>query len=294
MLRATKLTRQASQLSRELLSDARKDFSSRRVPNCPRLVWCAALPKSGSTRIEALFNLLPYVDATTSLLRLRKIPGPHHEHSLSTDFIRSYSRGPRLTFVKTHSHLEVSTVDVAWKCGTQLFVSLRDLRDMMISRYFHVMAESTHWQHDLIKDMPVEKGFISSLRLTRPQNPWNVPIDYYYGWIRDWRLFSQANSNVPLLWYEDFSANEELQVRRILELVSLSLNQDAHRLVERLSASREKQRRLSLDTNLKRFSRKKSTFREGRSRSWETFMSESLLSAFEESLPGPSSIAYYD
>jgi hypothetical protein len=130
-------------------------------------MWWAGLPKSGTTRIEQLFRQLPYIDASRSLLRRRRLRELHHDHDLSPCFVRSQS-SHRYTFIKTHSHYLGFTVEVSLELGTGLLVTSRDLRDMMISRYCHVLADKSHWKHNLIADLPREEGFLN------PSQPFRV------------------------------------------------------------------------------------------------------------------------
>jgi len=124
------------------------------------LVWFAGLPKPGTTRIEQLFRQLPYVDASLSSPRRRRLRELHHDHDLSPRFVRSQS-SHRNAFIKTHSHYVEFTVEVAQELGTGLLVASRDLRDMMISRYCHVLADKSHWQHNLTADLPREEGLLN-------------------------------------------------------------------------------------------------------------------------------------
>ena len=52
--------------------------------------------------------------------------------------------------------------NIAKNHNLKIIISMRDLRDMLISRYFHIMNDNSHWLHHQIKDLNFTDGFISS------------------------------------------------------------------------------------------------------------------------------------
>ena len=73
---------------------------------------------------------------------------------------------------------------IAETYDAKIIVSLRDLRDVMISRYFHVMNEKIHWQHKYIKDLDFEEGFKKSLTYFDNTQK-DMPIVINYNWIKN-------------------------------------------------------------------------------------------------------------
>ena len=271
--------------------DLRLDLQSRNFDFPHHLVWCAGLPKSGTTRIEQLFGELPYVDASRSLLRRRRLRELHHDHDLSPRFVRSQS-SHRYTFIKTHSHYVESTVEFALELGTGLLVTSRDLRDMMISRYFHVLADKSHWQHNLIAGLPREEGFLKSLTaLTSGQT--EVPIEYYYNWINDWGAVVKQDPRIHWVQYEVFEGDPVPAIQGILNHLGMKFVADALNIADSIERTRLEAAQTDLETRLRSRSRaKKSTFRKGGQGEWMDFMSTGLLDAFENRLPGPPDQVY--
>lgn len=283
--------RDLPQILGEVTHDLRLDLQSRNFDLPHNLVWCAGLPKSGTTRIEQLFRQLPYVDASRSLLRRRRRRELHHDHDLSPRFVRSQS-SHRYTFIKTHSHYVESTVELALELGTGLLVTSRDLRDMMISRYFHVLADKSHWQHNLIADLPRKEGFLKSLTaLTSGET--EVPIEYYYNWINDWCEVASQDPRIHWVQYEVFEGDPVPTVQGILTHLGLQFVADAAIIADSIERTRIEAAQTDLETRLRSGSRaKKSTLRKGGTGGWVDFMSTGLLNAFESRLPGPPDQVY--
>ena len=59
---------------------------------------------------------------------------------------------------------------------------MRDLRDMLISRYFHILSDKDHWLHKTIKDLDFTEGFINSIKAKSDKDSPNA-LNYYYYWI---------------------------------------------------------------------------------------------------------------
>ena len=66
------------------------------------------------------------------------------------------------TYCKTHTKL-TETVKKIINDNVRVILSIRDLRDMMISRYYHILNYKFHWQHNLLKDLSFDEGFKISL-----------------------------------------------------------------------------------------------------------------------------------
>ena len=279
------------QILGDVTHDLRLDLHSRNFDLPHHLVWCAGLPKSGTTRIEQLFRQLPYVDASRSLLRRSRLRELHHAHDLSSRFLRSQS-SHRYTFIKTHSHYVESTVELALELGSGLLVTSRDLRDMMISRYFHVLAEKSHWQHKLIANLPREEGFLKSLTVL-PSGETEVPIEYYYNWINDWGEVVKQDPRIHWVQYEIFEGDPVPAIQGILNHLGLQIVADATKIADSIERTRLEAAQTNLETRLRSRSRaKRSTLRKGGQGGWMDFMSTELLDAFENRLPGPPDQVY--
>ena len=144
--------------------DYKKDVQSKKFSSKHKLVWCAGLPKSGTTLIEEIFDKLPYIRQNISFNRIFYTGKLDHDHGISNEMFK-HSPKDRFTFLKTHTHYEKKYEEIAVKNNLRIIISLRDLRDMLISRYYHILADKNHWLHNKIKDLNFTDGFIISLKV---------------------------------------------------------------------------------------------------------------------------------
>ena len=72
-------------VSNKIIKDIRKDFFSRNFNSDHKFVWCAGLPKSGTTMIEDILDELPYVKFDSSLLRNFDNRNLNHPHGISNE-----------------------------------------------------------------------------------------------------------------------------------------------------------------------------------------------------------------
>ena len=63
--------------------DLNKDISSKKNSSNNKNVWCAGLPKSGTTLIEKIMDKLPYVSLNNSILRVYYPGKLDHDHEVS-------------------------------------------------------------------------------------------------------------------------------------------------------------------------------------------------------------------
>lgn len=91
------------QLISELKDDLYKDYFSGNKTRLPRYVWSIALPKSGSTIIENIFQSLPYVQSNKSILRNFKILTKNSDdYDIGATTFLNFPKNKH-TFIKTHT-----------------------------------------------------------------------------------------------------------------------------------------------------------------------------------------------
>ena len=92
--------------------DIRKDLSFKKFNSPYHKVWCAGLPKSGTTLIEKIIDILPYVKLNNSFLRVYHQGELDHGHGIS-DYMFQNIKNDKYTFLKTHTHYEKKYEDIA-------------------------------------------------------------------------------------------------------------------------------------------------------------------------------------
>ena len=243
----------------EVRSDLKKDLLSENYS----LVWVAGLPKSGTTLIEKVLDSAGYVQGDKSLLRRHK-PWPiSHDHGVCDGHFRFFPKNKK-TFLKTHTHYEDKYIQIALEHSANIIVSVRDLRDVMISRYFHVLSDKNHWQHSHIVGLDTMPGFIASCNIPEIGEK-ERPVDYYARWIHDWLDQSERHS-AEVFWYEEYTNDRYNYLSRLLSTVCSKAK--AHEVEHLLEADRIRSSKYPLlrDRRLQA-GRKLSTYRAGSS-SW--------------------------
>ena len=262
------------------IQDLKKDLNAKKFSSNKYFVWCAGLPKSGSTLIENIFDILPYVRVTGSFLRFYDSDNLTEDHGISKKMFSAVPK-KKYSFLKTHTHYTKNYEKIALENNANVIVSFRDIRDMMISRYFHIINDKKHWNHNKIKNLPFEDGFIQSLKSIDPEGL--IPIKYYYNWIVDWKEICRQK-NYLALWYEDYVKNPESYIKSILNYVGFN-NFSTTNIEKELKSSRMEQKDLS--SGLKNHERYKSTFRSGKIKVWNEYFTPKISNFFEQNLPGP-------
>jgi hypothetical protein len=261
--------------------DFKKDKSSKKFNSIYKKVWCAGLPKSGTTLIENIIDNLPYVSLNNSILRVYYPGKLDHRHGISNQMFQNIPK-EKYTFLKTHTHYEKTYEEIAKNHNLKIIISVRDLRDMLISRYFHIMNDKNHWQHDQIKNLDFTDGFIYSAKSSLNKNLPNA-LDYYYYWILNW-LDEAKKKDYLILWYEDYLNDSDNYIKKILnylEFNELSINE----IKAKLNINNEKNKKISFKDSLQKYGRLRSTFREGENDGWKKYFNDKIINFFEKNIP---------
>ncbi len=264
----------------DLITDIKKDFTIQNFREKHNFIWCCGLPKSGSSLIEDIFDRLPYVRVDTSSIRNYENSDLDHPHGISDAMFKAIPKN-KLSFLKTHTHYDAKYINIAENYDAKIIVSLRDLRDVMISRYFHVMNEKIHWQHKYIKDLDFEEGFKKSL-IYFDYTQKDKPIVTNYNWIKNWLENYNSNKNL-ILWYEDYIEHPVKYISKIIKFTKIK-EINPKKLHEKIKD--QKKYDLSLEKNFSRYGKRKSTFRKGKSGSWKKLFNKEIEKCFYQNLPG--------
>ena len=269
------LLRSPGVFGKEILEDLKKDIGAEKGG----LVWVAGLPKSGTTMIEEILDFSGYVQGNKSMLR-RFAPYPlDHIHGISHGHFKFFPKNKK-TFIKTHTHFDQRYVEIALTYNPKIIVSIRDIRDMMISRYFHIISQKSHWQHKAVIDLPALEGFRLSC-VERMNVEAMRPIDYYHYWISKW-LVMAAKTDALIVWYEDYLANPHSYLNKIIRYVGS--NRNSHDIESRLDSVRRRAVKYEqLEDRRSMAGRTFSTYRKG-GISWKDFLDSQTLDWFVNEL----------
>jgi hypothetical protein len=192
------------ELFKEIKNDLNKDFKNYKYKSKNKSVLIFGLPKSGTSLIEEVLEQLPYVRLNRSPVRFYIKPNLINPHSLSDESFKFFSK-KKFSFIKTHTYFNEKHINLVKKHNVKIIFCFRDIRDVMISRYFHILSEKKHWQHNEIVNLPTKEGFLTSLTSLKnyPLETKENPIEEYYNWVFNWLSFKDIN-NHTVLWYEDY------------------------------------------------------------------------------------------
>ena len=267
------------EIKSDLIKDKQKDFKSTK-----NKVWCAGLPHSGSTLMEEIFELLPYVRLDQSFLRYFSKFNITHLHGISNESFLCFPND-KFSFLKTHSHFEQEFIEFAKDCNITVIVCLRDLRDMMLSRYWHIMSNKNHQAHLIVRDLPFKEGFIKTLLLPNEENFYSdKPINDYFLWIKNW-LIEEKKGNIKLFWYEDYIRDPIKYLDDIKEFIEFK-NIDSSFLEEKLEEKRIGYMQTPLEKRLFNKSRSKSTYRSGRVGEWKKYFDDDIIKIINNNIDG--------
>jgi len=251
------------QLIKELIEDFKNDIN----PRHKGIIICLGLPKSGTTLIEEILLKNGSIDGTRSLLRrISYLPKDIDPHSLHENLIKFFPIN-KSTFIKTHSPHTKENIEIISKFNLDYFISVRDPRQMMLSRYYHILNNSKHIQHNTIKNLNKLDGFKKSLFSETNEIH---PIDEYSNWLND----HIKNTN-KILKYEEFVNDKYSYLKNLSKFSGVKLN------IERTINSIEK-RDKNLKKNFGYKGRKKSTFRKGKTDEWKHIFDLELTNLFKK------------
>tara|TARA_B100000700_G_scaffold322121_1_gene422907 strand:- start:1965 stop:2873 length:909 start_codon:yes stop_codon:yes gene_type:complete len=269
-------------------SDLKKDINSKKLNKKFHIVWCAGLPKSGTSLIEEILNELPLVQANNSFLRFYNDKNLDHVHGISEEMFDGFPKN-KLTFLKTHTHFSDNYIKVANKYNAKIIISLRDIRDVSISRYHHVLNDKKDLIHEKIKNLKFSEGFIKSAleHGLPPENP--MPIVYSYRWVEKWLSYTK-NNNCLVLWFEEFNNNPEKYIKKIVDYLEFD-NIDIDKIYNTIKEKQKLLKKNGLKKNLSLFEPK--TFNKGTSGEWKKVLDKETLEKFYSILPGDISKVEY-
>jgi len=246
--------------------------SELRAPRIPgRSVVVFALPKSGSTLTELVFRTLGYTDMQHAIGCRSRTCGADTPADERLQRTLGWIREGRPAFSKTHLPFDPGLEAAMDRRRLGGIVQIRDIRDALISRYYHVMANRRHRHHAMLRDLPEIEGIKKSFFGERP-GAGDDPITRFSAWIADWISASQF----PVVKYEELCGNEESFLRALLAGAGRNTH-DWSRLRSVLAADRERAASRTLDARLKVRGKGFSTFRKGEAGGWRQTLDQEAI-----------------
>jgi hypothetical protein len=231
-----------------------------------RIIFIAGLPKSGTTWMQNQLARLPGYN----IRRIRDPDGAVNTRDVTHAIFESLPRN-RYSVVKLHTRYSASNYEVIRAHVPRFLVMIRDLRDMCVSRYFHVRNDPSSPHHPKYRDAGFEEGLMDSIEVLR---------DNYVPWVADWyRVAGENPTVVKLVRYETLGRDPGATFRDVLEFFGVPADPGMLESMarSRLQRSRDLAAQLSRNTWIVR-----STEREGEIGSWRRHFSEAHKQRFKE------------
>ena len=235
----------------DVYSDIKKDINWNKKYKTGHNIICFGLPKSGSTMIEQIYRDLGYVDLfNTTIRKCTSLSKEKHPHEIHEGFFK-YLPKKKGKFLKTHSHFNNSYYNLLDEYNFSAFILIRDIRDMMLSRYHHIINDPFHSEHTKIKNLDFNKGFMESLLMVRPGDNFSQ-LKYFNNWIVDWA----SCKKYPIIKFEDFNKNKYEFIKKIINFTLIKdFNETkVDKIIKNLSIFSEKN--IPLNKKLKYFGKK--------------------------------------
>ena len=210
-----------NQFVSSLRTDIKKDFFSKKLK--PGLnVLVIGLPKSGTTMIEEILSEIGFVNQANSILRLFDDQNLSHHHDLSRKMLSKIPKNKN-TFLKRHSEATISNLELIEEYNFKTFVSIRNLIDVMISRYLHLSNDKKQPQFKIYSKYDLLEGFKISLIKNHREN--DIPIQIFEEWIEKWQQVLAQNKNLCLLDYDSYKKNNYMYFKKIFNFLDIDQSQ---------------------------------------------------------------------
>ncbi len=210
-----------NQFISSLRTDIKKDFFSKKLK--PGLnVLVIGLPKSGTTMIEEILSEIGFVNQANSILRLFDDQNLSHHHDLSRKMLNKIPKNKN-TFLKRHSEATISNLELIEEYNFKTFVSIRNLIDVMISRYLHLSNDEKQPQFKIYSKYDLLEGFKISLIKNHREN--DIPIQIFEEWIEKWQQVLAQNKNLCLLDYDSYKKNNYMYFKKIFNFLDIDQSQ---------------------------------------------------------------------
>ena len=228
-----------------------------------RVLFVAALPKSGSQWMKAMMLRIPgYHEAP--LADPRGLLSQHHINREVLDSI------PNQGYFTVNYPIEATAdaLNAIRALGLRVVVMWRDLRDQTVSRYYHVLNDPWHPSHERYRTISREHGVNDSVQ---------VVLDQYTSWIQEWRdAIAQDPDQYHLVRYEDLMIDPRKTFNGVLSFYQIGLSSDLRNEIVESATSNTR-----AGSNLEERMKRGSTFRSGQTGEWRSHFSAENVTQFK-------------
>ena len=184
-------------------------------------ILCIGIPKSGTTLTEQILNLVGYIPLDKSPFYVWDNRNLNHPHDISLRMIKNFD-DQKPNYLKLHTHYSEENLNVLKKKRLTIIFSFRSLKDIMISRYIHILNDKDHRLYNSIKNLNLIEGFKKSM-IDKNEKYDDIPIKYYAFWEENWKKNIDNNfEDYLILNFDEFKENKSMYIDKILNFLNIS------------------------------------------------------------------------
>lgn len=229
-----------------------------------RLVFVAGLPKSGTTWMENLIQLIPGYRRLVCYDPENRLS----EHYLEPAIVENLPSFGNF-FTKTHVEANKDGVDALKNNQVPTVVMVRDLRDQCVSRYHHVINDPLHRHHRKYLENTDGLAFSHCVEVT---------VNEYADWVRNWLAVVSENEHLFIIVrYEDLRSNPKEQFSRVIAHFNINIS---NQVIDEILTAVSRKANIGSDLS-KRLRTNNNTFRAGRVGDWKDYFSQKDISYFK-------------
>ena len=242
------------------VDDCMQFFRLKRYTYKHKIIFVAGLPKSGTTWLQKMLGMVPG-SHVRPVYDPSRAPFFHNVSPMVFDLMPAYS----YSIIKLHTkYTDYNFKTLVNKVG-KFVVLYRDLRDMCISRYFHVLNQKDHRHNKLYHTLSQEDSLFHCM---------NIVKNEYIDWVQGWHEKAKNNSNILEIRYEDLNSNVSETMKSILAFFDIPTDEDFLRKI--------KETQLKKAVNLKESLAEGSTKRKGVVGDWKNYFNEDHKNYFKK------------
>jgi len=259
-----------------LFGDIQKDYFSNNMCNSSNKIWINGLAKSGTSLYEHIVSELGYVDGARSILRSRYKCNRYEEGFICQELFDAFPLSKN-TYIKTHALYkpEYKYLDLPTK-----IIVLRDIRDALVSRYFHIISDPKHWDFNRLNHIKNDLSRFKASVLAINPTYGISQFEYYARYVNSW---IESPFNTSIFWYEDYISDPIREINKIILLLGCG-SKDASDIENKLECKREKLSNMngSLQSKRKSSIAQSGTFRSGKIGGHIDFFDSELAFMYQE------------
>ena len=231
---------------------------------------------NGHHKQKVLVNGSPKTGTTWMLRLLDSIPGYSEIGNFYGD-IQRYNEVQPGEIVHGHDWCTPTLVDLLTENQIKVVLLLRDPRDQLISRVFHIRRDVNHNWHDRLRNMPLDQAISVCIEGGEDLPSMRTMIELTQSWLNNGKDFSPVR-------YEDLVNGTQSEFQRVLRHLDIQIPAKLSQMI----VSRNKFERLASGKKFWQTSRKpgqidpNSHFRKGIVGDWRNYYNDEHKDLFKE------------